>query len=109
LGQDSSEGISLFNDQLNVWLYNANGLGDIQIAGLTTSASIAFDLSGLAGRSVAFSFELADEDDGRNTQVAIDKVRIEQFSAPEPASFMLVLIGLVGLGMGRIYRGSLGS
>lgn len=105
LGIDATESpLGSLTDHLNVWLYDANDLSgnhDALIANINASITgYSFDLSGFAGRSVAFSFELNDEADGRNTQVSIDNVRIEQRSiqpVPEPTSLALIIAGLFRL------------
>lgn len=94
-------------DNLQVWLYDANdatGSHDALIASidaLTSSTSFSFDLSAFIGRSVAFSFELNDENDGTNSKVALDNIRfeqrIDQGTVPEPETLMLLALGLLGL------------
>ncbi|TAK65239.1 hypothetical protein, partial [Methylobacter sp.] len=72
------------SDNLQVWLYDEFDSGlDTLIATIdasTVGSSFSFNLSSFIGRSVAFSFELNDEDDGHNSQVALDNIRIEQRS-----------------------------
>lgn len=115
LGADSSEtGSSGGNtDQLSVWVYDA----DSSASWLAASVSLAttggpgfsFNLTtptDLRGKRVAFSFELADEDDGFNSLVQLDNVRLllpppPPAAAPEPGALALMLAGLAGLRRSR--------
>lgn len=106
LGADALESGGGFSDNLNVWLYDAvNSSFDTIIATIdatTASLSFSFDLSSFIGRSVAFSFELNDENDGFDSKVSLDNIRMEQrpviISVPEPGTFLLLIItGLFGL------------
>jgi hypothetical protein len=107
-GLDNSEDSSSpFSDSLSVWLYDAlDSSFDsliIQVSLADGIGSVLFDLSGYSGRSVAFSFELTDENDGRNSRVAIDNVRIGSnvSAVPAPPILLLFLTGLAGLGLFR--------
>lgn len=106
LGVDTVEsGAGLFTDNMQVWMYDANGLGDVQLAkidALTSSTSFSFDLASYIGHSVAFSFELNDENDGLDSQVTLDNIRLEQratppVNVPEPDTLMLLILGAFGL------------
>ncbi len=104
LDLDALESDGGFSDNLQVWLYDANSLGDALIATInasTSGPSFSFDLSSFIGRSVAFSFELNDENNGTNSQVTLDNIRIEQRSisnaVPLPGTLLLVIIGWFGL------------
>lgn len=92
---------SLFNDNLKVWLYDADSLGDVLITSIdaltSDSSSFSFNLLPYLGHSVAFSFELNDENDGVNSQVALDNIRIEQTAVPLSGTLGLEAIGLLGL------------
>jgi len=110
LGADALESGGGFSDNLQVWLYDANNLGDhlfTTIDALTSTTSFSFDLSSFIGHSVAFSFELNDENDGFNSQVRLDNIRLEKrpdsTTVPESGTFSLVFIGLFGL-MGSLLR-----
>ncbi|MBD9358864.1 PEP-CTERM sorting domain-containing protein [Methylomonas albis] len=105
LGNDTSEtAAALFSDNLQLWMYDANGLGDVLLAtidALTSSSSFSLDLSSYIGRSVAFSFELNDEDDGLDSRVLLDNVRLEQqtnppVTVPEPGTLSLLILGAFG-------------
>lgn len=110
LGVDGSEsGGSFFTDALFVYLYDAldfskdlfiDPLVDISFG--STLTRLHFDVSSLAGRDVALSFELADENDGRNSRVLIDNITFTStingnVSVPEPPMVLLIATGLVGL------------
>lgn len=103
LDADTLEAGGGFSDNLQVWLYDEFDSGlDTLIATIdasTVGSSFSFNLSSFIGRSVAFSFELNDEDDGFNSQVALDNIRIEQRSVtvPEPSTFLLIILGWFGL------------
>lgn len=106
-GLDGNGDPSLFTDNLIVKLYDAvdfTGASDytfITIDALTSGSSFSFDLSSFIGRSVAFSFELNDENNGTNSQVTLDNIRIEQRATtntvPLPGTLLLVIIGWFGL------------
>ncbi|WP_445370985.1 PEP-CTERM sorting domain-containing protein [Methylomonas sp. HW2-6] len=112
LGNDGSESpAGLFSDNLSLWMYDANGLGDVLLAtidALSSATSFSLDLSAYVGRSVAFSFELNDEEDGLDSKVLLDNVRLEQrseppVSVPEPGTLGLMMLG--GLAYcGRVSR-----
>lgn len=102
-------GISAFVDFLSVALYDEldfTGLSDLffnsgddftQGASWTT---VTLDVSALAGRTIALSFDLNDENDGRDTSVFLDNVMFsaqQVFPVPEPGSLILYSIGLLGL------------
>ncbi len=112
LGIDAQEtGAGLFTDNLQLWMYDANGLGDVLLAtidALTANTNFSIDLTSYVGLSVAFSFELNDEDDGLDSRVTLDNVRLEQrstppVSVPEPDTLMLTILGALGFA-GRAYR-----
>lgn len=105
LGQDVLEtGLSGFTDNLQLWLYDANdlsGSGDALIATIDALTSggpgFSFDLTPYLGQLVAFSFELNDEDDGFDSQVTLDNVRIETSPVPLPGALLFEMTALLGL------------
>ncbi|WDE04119.1 hypothetical protein SG34_022590 [Thalassomonas viridans] len=93
--KDNSEsGSSSFADSISLAVYDAVDssfdvlMQNINVTDLQTTFTL--DLSALAGRYVAFSFELADENDGYNSVFALDNVFLSPAtSVPEPASLLL--------------------
>lgn len=110
---DTTESLTISgDDSLNVWMYDINDplnnyfIANIANFAVLTATEYSFDLSPYSiGLNVAFSFELADEDDGFNSKVALDNIRIEQRSVtvPEPGTFMLVILGWFGLTRTLLY------
>ena len=108
LGSDSSEtGGALFSDSLRVSLYDVvDPFRDILIDPLvdvsfgSTMSRLHFNIGSLAGRIIALSFELTDEDDGRNSRVLLDNItftaKIDSAVVPLPPALFLMLAG-VGL------------
>ena len=109
VGVDALETGSGFDDSFQVWMYDANnptGLSDANLLDLSMvsflgSQSFSLDISSFAGQSVAFSFELGDENDGFNYRAAIDNIRMESrppvSNLPLPNTLLLVLIGMAGM------------
>jgi hypothetical protein len=99
LATDALESGGGFADNLQVWLYDSMDSSlDTRMATIdaaTFNSSFSFDLSSFIGRSVAFSFELNDENDGFNSQVALNNVRIEP--VPVPGALWMFVTGLFGL------------
>jgi hypothetical protein len=60
--------------------------------------TFSLDISSLIGRSVAFSFEVNDEDDGFNSTFALDNVQLTSLvMVPEPSTLLLFLIAVGAL------------
>lgn len=106
IGADISElqPTSFPNDSLNVLMYDMNSASVYSIANIdysTAATQFSFDLSAYIGLTVGFSFELADANDGYNSQVALSNILIEQRTAPStvpvPGTLLLVIIGWFGL------------
>lgn len=93
--KDNAEtGSSSFSDSISLAVYDSVDTGfDILMQNINVTAlqtTFTLDLSALAGRYVAFSFELADENDGYNAVFALDNVFLSSAtSVPEPASLLL--------------------
>lgn len=75
----------------------------IQAAG---SGTVSFDLSGLVGSTIGLQFQLSalPGDAALTSTVTISNVRLEPLAVPEPGSGWLILGGLCGLGLVRVYR-----
>ena len=97
-----------FGDFLTVALYDAMDFSydtfffgdgfDFSVDSLWTTVSL--DISALAGRDLAISFELTDEDDGFDSTVFLDNVEIAGLppvQVSEPGSLVLMILGLAGL------------
>ncbi len=104
LGADGSEGAPYFDtDNLAVLVYDALDFNlDLlfgAVADTTTpSQQIVLDVSSLAGRDVALSFELTDANDGRDSRAIIDNVYFSDAaptSMPEPSTLILLGSGLL--------------
>lgn len=103
---DTNEtGGSSFSDSFSVFIYDSlDSALDLFFGELdfTPGGLISLDVSALAGRDVAISFELRDEDDGFNVQIGVDDlVLIESVSVPESSSVILIVIGLLSLVVSR--------
>ncbi len=109
LGIDATEsGGSSFTDHLLVSLYDAvdftfdqyiDPIVDIDFGDIMTR--ITFDISGLSGRDVALSFELVDENDGRNSRILLDNVAFTsnpEMMSPVPLPPAIYMF-FAGLGM----------
>lgn len=97
---DTSEsGTSLLNDSFNLSIYDAfDPSFDLLFTELMVTAqqqTFLLDISSLIGRSVAFSFELHDQNDGFNSTFALDNVQLTTLvSVPEPSTLLLFLIAV---------------
>ncbi len=110
---DSTEtGASIFSDSLTLFIFDmADASLDHIFTALEFSSTLthhSFDISALAGRSVAFSFQLADEDNGFNLSLGIDNLKIlteePPVSLPESNSLVLLLLGFAALVLVRCAR-----
>jgi len=102
-------GFSFFTDTLSANVYDAvdESLDLLFLAGIdfdvtSSFSSVILDISSLAGRSVAFSFELSDEDDLFDTTVFLDNVKVLTAAAlpeavPEPGVLLLFSLALAYL------------
>lgn len=110
LGADTTEsGLSSFTDYLSVVIYDALALVpdtafDLGIdSSVTTMTLFNIDVSLYSGRDVALSFELSDQDDGRNSRVYLDDVSFQQGAiiasnpVPEPETLALFGLGILSL------------
>jgi hypothetical protein len=110
LGADMLEsGASFFTDYLSVIVYDAvNFFDDLVLdpgVDVTTGSDwqrINLDVSSLIGHDVALSFELNDQDDGRDSRVLLDNISftstpetIDTIAVPEPNTIFLFAVGVL--------------
>lgn len=103
---DATEtGGSLFTDAFSVVFYDSlDSAFDLFFDNLdfTTGGLISLDVSALAGRDVAISFDLRDEDDGFNVQIGVDNLAfVERTTVPESSGLVLIMLGLLSLVVSR--------
>lgn len=100
---------SVFSDALFVSLYDYNGISsdlsfepiiDISKNGLGFQ-TYKFDISALQGHEIALSFELFDEDDGRDSRVTIDNVQFAS-AVPIPSAVFLFASAIPLFGWRRL-------
>jgi len=100
---DASEsGISSLNDALSLSVYDAFDFSfDVLFSDLLVTSqqqNFLLDVSSLIGRSVAFSFELNDENDGFDTMFSLDNVQLtSSVSVPEPSTLLIFLLAMYAL------------
>lgn len=117
LGADLSEGdFSSFDDYLTVALYDATDMtfdtiftSGVDFALSTSWATVTLNVSALAGREMALSFDLNDEANGRDTAVELDNVRFVQpdvppVDVPEPKAGVLMLMAAFAMAWMRKIR-----
>lgn len=101
----TESGTGSFADSFTVSFYDSlDGAFDLYFRELdfTAGSLISLDVSALAGRDVAISFELHDEDDGFNVQVGLGNLLLkERVSVPESSIMILIVIGLLSLVVSR--------
>ena len=98
-----SESVGSFIDNLSVHIYDKLGtvpdMNEFVIDANTASGSFAYGVSAFAGREVALSFELSNENDGYFSSVTIKNIQ----AVPEPEEWVMMMLGaaLVGLQVRR--------
>jgi hypothetical protein len=91
---------SALSDHLNLSIYDAiDPSFDLLFTDFIITSQLqhfTLDISSLIGRSVAFSYELNDENDGFNSIFALDNVRLSSatVNVPEPKTVLLLLLAL---------------
>lgn len=97
-------GGSLFGDWFSLAVYDAEDFSFDRyfedVALNWSQEQYSFDISGLAGRSVALSFELVDENDGFDLSIGLDNIFIGTqgvINVSEPSSLILIALGLLAL------------
>ena len=99
---DPSDGIELITGALpiQVGLDPSVGIpGFIALGGTTFSGRITLPFeNSVLGQNATVFVDLFDEADGFATRAAVDNFLIVQQSVPEPATLLLMLLGLLGLG-----------
>lgn len=102
---ETETGDGLYVDRFSVVFYDSRDSAfDLFFHGLdfTPGGLISLDVSALAGRDVAISFELRDEDDGFNVKIGVDNLLfVERATVPEASSLILMVIGLLFLVVSR--------
>ncbi len=98
----SESGTSLLNDALYLSIYDTiDPSFDLLFTDLMVTAqqqTFLLDISSLIGRSVAFSFELHDQNDGFDTIFSLDNVQLtSSVTVPEPSALLLFAIGICAL------------
>lgn len=103
--EDSMEtGDSVFSDSFSLSVYDSDDYSldqyfeDIPLD--WSQQQYSYDISGLAGRSVAFSFELIDWNDGFDLSVGLDNIFFDTKGAvmvSEPSSLVLIALGVFAL------------
>ena len=97
---DASEsGTSSLADVLNLSIYDAFDpsfdLFFIDLAVTSQQKNFSLDISSLVGRSVAFSFELNDENDGFDSTFSLDNIRLTSpVNVPEPSTLLLFSLAI---------------
>jgi hypothetical protein len=98
----SESGTSSLTDALNLSIYDAFDpsfdMFFIDFVVTSQQKNFSLDISSLAGRFVAFSFELNDENDGFDTTFSLDNVRLTSpVNVPEPSTLLLFSIAVFAL------------
>jgi len=97
---DASEsGSSSLTDALNLSIYDAfDPSFDLLFTDLMATPqqqTFSIDISSLIGRSVAFSFELNDENDGFDSSFSLDNVQLTSLvSVTEPSTILLFALSI---------------
>jgi hypothetical protein len=98
----SESGTSSLTDALNLSIYDAFDpsfdMFFIDFVVTSQQKNFSLDISSLAGRFVAFSFELNDENDGFDSTFSLDNVRLTSpVNVPEPSTLLLFSIAVFAL------------
>ncbi len=98
----SESGTSSLTDALNLSIYDAFDpsfdMFFIDFVVTSQQKNFSLDISSLAGRFVAFSFELNDENDGYDSTFSLDNVRLTSpVNVPEPSTLLLFSIAVFAL------------
>jgi hypothetical protein len=105
----SESGTSSLNDAFNLSIYDAvDSSFDLLFTSLAVTSQqqrFLLDISSLTGRSVAFSFELNDENDGFDTRFALDAVQLTSLvSVPAPGTLLLFALAIGALTRKQLIR-----
>jgi len=105
LGADLSESeTSPYTDSLIFELWHSTDyFQDINFY-IETTGHVSFDVTGFAGAGASLFLRLFDEDDGFDTQVTIDNIKLvsaTSVTVPESTSVYLLLLSLLLMGLSR--------
>jgi hypothetical protein len=106
IGPDPGKTASAYTDYLEIEIYDEidsafdlyfNSVVDFSLG--NAFQRITLDISALAGRSIAFSFNAHDENDGVDNRFYIDNVSFATAvnAVPAPTCLTLMLVSLAGL------------
>lgn len=105
--QESGDGLA---DSFQVLMYDANdasGASDVRLLSILIEDYLglkhfSLDVSPFTGRRVALSFELNDENDGRDHSIRLDNIRLQTRinSVPLPNSVYLIVSGVLAQWLG---------
>ncbi len=96
-----SESVGSFMDNLSVHIYDKLGtvpdMNEFVIDANAVSGSFAYGVSAFAGREVALSFELSNENDGYFSSATIKNIQFIG-AVPEPEEWVMMMMGVALVG-----------
>lgn len=114
MDEDPTEtGGSFYDDSFSLAVYDASdSMNDRYFLDIPFDSAVnqfTYDISDLSGRSVAFSFELTDENDGWDLSLGLDNIFLGTtggVEVAEPSSLVLMILGALALAGIRFRAGS---